>query len=172
MALGCVGTAVEYLSAPKIVSWNDARVLPLTKAMDLVDRASMGFTPISKTEVVRLEVPRAESQDKFDAMLHIYGLNGDSRTVAFRRLPHGYKWIREQEVHQSGNKYKDYDDEFDETIIIEYQIEPANGAPIDKTTIRYLGNDSRLTRSEPLTLDDIKPILEEWRQKRRNKSHD
>src|SRR5216110_1824250 len=76
---------------PEKVSWNDPRLAPLLKAIDAVDRASLGFTPIDRTSIVRLE---SRPQRGYDAMLHIDGRT--SRTIAFRKTSGGYKWTHEQ----------------------------------------------------------------------------
>src|SRR4051812_27869093 len=86
---------------PEKVSWSDPRLSPLLKAIDAVDRASLGFTPIDRSSIVRLE---SRPQAKYDAMLHIDGKT--SRTIAFRRTPEGYKWIHEQEIHTGPRTYK------------------------------------------------------------------
>src|ERR1039457_7348521 len=79
--------------APEKVSPSDPRIVPLIQAAASFDRATYGFTPISTNGDIRLESrPRAS----YDAMLHFYG--DTSRTIAFRKIPSGYKWIEEQEI--------------------------------------------------------------------------
>ena len=65
---------------PEKVTWNDPRIVPMFKAIEAIDRSSLGFTPIQLNATVSLESrPRAQ----YDVMLHVYG--DTSRTIAFRK---------------------------------------------------------------------------------------
>lgn len=64
---------------PEKVSWSDARLAPMIKAIEAVDRSSLGFTPIDPNSTVRLE---SRSRQGYDAMLHI-----DGQTLRNHRLP-------------------------------------------------------------------------------------
>jgi hypothetical protein len=97
---------------PEKVSWSDPRLVLMLKAVEAVDRASLGFTPISRTSTVRLEDrPRAG----YDAMLHIDGAT--SRTIAFRKAADGYRWTHEQEAYTGPKTYKTVDGAFPEQIV-------------------------------------------------------
>jgi len=65
---------------PDRVSLSDPQIQPLVKAMDQVDRASLGFTPVTTNAQISLEL---HSGGPYDAMLHVYGAT--SRTIAFRK---------------------------------------------------------------------------------------
>src|SRR5688572_12696660 len=79
---------------PKPVSFEDPKVQPLLRAVNEVDRAALGFTPLTTNAQLRLETGKRAN---YDAMLHVHGET--SRTIAFRKIPGGYRWIAEQEIH-------------------------------------------------------------------------
>jgi len=151
---------------PEKVSLSDTRVVPLVQAATNFDRAVYGFTPIPINGEVRLEGrPRAA----YDAMLHFYGET--SRTIAFRKIPTGWKWIHEQETFTGPNLYTNVDGVFHEEVVLTYGIEPTSGHSAHKLHVQYHGEDSRLTASNQydLTLAQATPILEEWKQKRQRR---
>jgi hypothetical protein len=142
---------------PQKVSWEDTRLAPLLKAIDAVDRSSLGFTSIDPTSTFRLENrPRAG----YDAMLHIYGHT--SRAIAFRKTSEGYKWIHEQEIYSGPRTYTTVDGTFHEQIIVTYGTEAVSGHAPNKLHIEYWGEDSRLPANQPLTLEQVRPIIAEW----------
>jgi len=99
-------------------------------------------------------------------MLHFYG--DTSRTVAFRKTPDGYKWIHEQETFTGPNLYTNVDGVFHEEIVLTHGIEPTSGHTAHKLHVGYSGADSRLSSVSnrfDLTLAQVRPILDEWRQK-------
>src|SRR4051794_40626748 len=65
---------------PQNVSLSIPETKPLLAAMEKVDRAALGFTPISTNANIRLE---RSSRANYDAMLDVYG--DTSRTIAFRK---------------------------------------------------------------------------------------
>lgn len=125
--------------------------------MDGVDRASLGFSPITTNSQISLELPSAGGA--YDAMLHVYG--STSRTIAFRKTSSGYRWISEQEIHEGPKWYQTVDGTFREYVVIEYQKENVNGIPTNQLYIRYTGNNTNLTGRE-LTLAEVRPILGTW----------
>lgn len=142
---------------PQKVSWEDTRLAPLLKAIDAVDRSSLGFTSIDPTSTFRLENrPRAG----YDAMLHIYGHT--SRTIAFRKTSEGYKWIHEQEIYSGPRTYTTVDGTFHEQIIVTYGTEAVSDHAPNKLHIEYWGEDSRLPANQPLTFEQVRPIIAEW----------
>lgn len=138
----------------------DPRLASFTQAIEAVaDRETLGFSPISEQARVMLE---KGGNAPYDAMLHIYAET--SRTVAFRKNPDGsYKWIAEQELIYGPKNFTTVDGTFQEHLVIEYQIEPVNGIPINQLHIDYNGDDPRLAGRKNLTLSDIQPILKEWK---------
>lgn len=148
---------------PEKVSLDDTRVVPLIQAATNFDRSVYGFTQIPTNADVRLENRPGAG---YDAMLHFYGAT--SRTIAFRKLPSGWRWIHEQEIFQGPNLYTNVDGIFHEEIVLTYDIEPVSGYSTNKLHIQYEGEDSRFTSTtnqHDLTLAQAKPILEEWRKK-------
>src|SRR5437868_12077516 len=73
---------------PQNVSLSSPEIKPLLVAMEKVDRAALGFSPISTNADIRLEL---SSRANYDAMLHVYG--DTSRTIGFRKEGGGYRWI-------------------------------------------------------------------------------
>jgi hypothetical protein len=141
-------------------SISDPRLGPFIKAIEATDRAPLGFSPISSNARVQLE---EGGRAPYDAMLHIYAET--SRTVAFRKEPHGYKWIAEQESFYGPKSFTNIDGTFQEFLVIEFQIERVNGIPTNELRVSYYGEDPRLVGQEHLTLTTIKPILKEWKGK-------
>ena len=148
---------------PEKVSPSDPRITPMLQAAASFDRATYGFTPIPTNGDIRLESrPRAG----YDAMLHFYG--DTSRTIAFRKMPDGYKWIHEQETFTGPNLYTNVDGVFHEEIVLTYGIEPTSGHTANKLHVEYWGDDARLTSNRyDLTLTQARSILEEWGQTHR-----
>ena len=137
------------------------RIQPLLKAAASFDRTAYGFTPLPTTaDDVRFE---SKPNDGYDAMLHIESRT--SRTIAFRKTSGGYKWIGEQEGFRGPKKYTTSDGTFNEMIWLNYDAEPLHvgGFPTNRLCIEYFGEDDRLVLRNDLKLDDIKPILKEWK---------
>lgn len=142
---------------PENVSVLDPRIQPLLRAMDEIDRAGFGFTPVTTNAQIKLEIASGRA---YDAMLHVYGQT--SPTIAFRKTASGYRWTFEQESHQGPGWYQTVDGTFREYILVEYQTDRVDGIPTNQLWIRYMGSDTNLTGRE-LTLDEIRPILAGWR---------
>jgi hypothetical protein len=142
---------------PTNVSLSDPRVLSLLKAMDQVDRAALGFSPIATNAQISLEL---QSGSTYDAMLHVYGAT--SRTIAFRKTGSGYRWISEQEIYEGPKWHQTVDGTFREQMVIEFQTERVNGIPTNTLSIRYTGGDTNLEGRE-FILADVNPILERWK---------
>jgi hypothetical protein len=159
LVAGFVGCGKNPDLSPISVSLDDPRVVPLLKATEQVDRAALGFTPISKTANIRLE----GAGRGYDAMLHIYGET--ERTISFLKTSDGYKCFAEQELYTGPKRYTDHEGTWNEKLVIQYQIEPINGIITNQTYISYMGEDKRLAGHQNMTLDYIAPILKEWQQK-------
>jgi hypothetical protein len=155
----CSLVACDFV--PEKVTWDDPRLVSMQKAIEAVDRNSLGFTPIQKSAAVRLENrPRAQ----YDAMLHIEG--NSSRTIAFRKIGKDYKWIGEQEIFSGPNKYKTVDGIFNEEIVVTYETESVSGHEPNKLHIEYIGDDSQLIGSNRLSLKQAQQKIEEWKIRR------
>ena len=146
---------------PEKVSWDDLRLVPLLKAIEAVDRSSLGFTPIDRSSTVRLE---SRPRGGYDAMLHIDGKT--SRTIAFRKTANGYRWIEEQECYTGPKSYTSVDGTFREQIFVTYAIEPVSGHAPNRLHVDYWGEDPRLPAHQPLTLEQAAPIIAEWNRAR------
>src|SRR5678815_2132119 len=138
---------------PEKVSLTDPRLVPMLRAIAVVDREVLGFTPISPNSDVRLE---SRPRDGYDAMLHIYA--NTRRTIAFRKDKDGYRWIGEQEIHKGPKTYNTPDGPSNEEIVISYELERidpgATGVPLRQVYVRYHGKDTRLAHRDNLTLDE------------------
>ena len=141
---------------PEQISLSDPKIQPLLKAMTEVDRSALGFTPVTTNAQIKLELASGRTHD---AMLHVYG--DTSRTIAFRKIESGYRWIFEQETYKGPKWYQTVDGTFRESMLIEYQTERIDGVPTNQLHIRYTGSDTNLTDRE-LMLADVRPILEKW----------
>jgi hypothetical protein len=159
LAVGVIGLFLfaGWSEIPTNVTLSDPRILPLLKAMDQVDRAALGFSPIATNTQISLEL---QSGSTYDAMLHVYGAT--SRTIAFRKTGSGYRWISEQEIYEGPKWHQTVDGTFREQMVIEFQTEQVNGIPTNTLSIRYTGSDPNL-EGRNFTLADVRPILEEWR---------
>jgi hypothetical protein len=153
--LAAVGCHLQFLPVP--VTLQDPKVQPLLAAIEKVDRAALGFTPIPTNARLNLEVTSGAT---YDAMLHIYGET--SRTIAFRRTADGFRWIAEQETHEGPQWHQTVDGVFRENFVIEYQTETVNGIPTNQVCIRYTGSDRDLLDRD-FTLAEVIPVLERWR---------
>jgi len=152
LSAGC-----EHSLFPQKVSLSDPKIQPLLKAMNQIDRAGLGFTPVTTNAQIRLEIA---SDRAYDAMLHVYGAT--ARTIAFRKTQTGFRWVSEQEIYEGPKWYQTVDGTFRENFVIEYQTEPVNGIPTNRIYIQYTGSDTNLINRE-FTLADVRPILEQWR---------
>lgn len=164
IAILCL-SSVARLAVKTIVrptySVNDEIVRPYLLAMEKVDRASLGFTPISANARIEIEHAFVRTQG-YDVMLHVYAET--SRTIAFRKTADGsYEWIGEQEIFTGPRRYETADGVFNEQIVITYEKVPISGAPLNQVFITYIGDDPRLASKFFLTLQEVRPILEEWR---------
>lgn len=149
--------------APEPVSRDEERLKPLWAAIARVDREPLGFTAIPPDAKLRLEGKQLWGDD-YDAMLHIDGQT--SRTIAFRKVGSGYEWIGEQEIHTGPRTYTSVDGTFKEEITITYKTPRVSGAPVNQARVMYNGDDVRLAGKSNLTLADVTPILQEWKQNR------
>lgn len=141
---------------PEKVLLSDPKIQPFLDAMEQVDRASLGFTPVTTNSDIKLELA---SGGAYDAMLHVYGAT--SRTISFRKTESGYRWTGEQEVYQGPKWYQTVDGTFREFMVIEYQTERINGIPTNQLYIRYSGDDTNLIGRE-FTLAEVLPITAKW----------
>jgi hypothetical protein len=130
----------------------------MLKAIAAVDRASLGFSPIPTSARVQLD---EGGKMPCDALLHIYA--DTSRTVAFRKTQDGYKWLAETEEHYGPKSYTTVGGILQEELVVTYQTEHLDGTPTNQIRVSYYGEDKRLAGRDSLTLEAIKPILEEWK---------
>ena len=155
------------------VSLSDPQLAPMLQAIAAVDRAALGFTPIPTNAVVHLYSRPVAGCDAMLVLDDTPALqNGIDRQIGFRKTANGYKWILEQEIHrgpktftQLGNTDHQWHTAH-EWIVITYETESLTGHPPGKLCVAYDGPDSRIAERKDLTLDEVRPILVEWSQKR------
>jgi len=153
---------------PEKVSFSDPRVTPLLQAATNFDRAAYGFTTIPTSGGIRLE---SRPRWGYDAMLHFDGET--SRTIAFSKAANAWTWIHEQEIFTGPNLFTNVDGVHPEEITLTYGIESISGNTPKELLVQYSGEDPRLTTGSlgsPPTLPQVRPILEEWKQKRERRS--
>jgi len=151
-ALQVYSTALAQFTPQPEFRVYDEEVAPYILALRQVDREALGFTPIEVS--ARIELDRTSgSTATYDVMLHIYG--STSRTIAFGETPEGITWLGEQETHYGP---------FGQEVVITFDTVYISGAPLNQLTIHYFGDDTRLLTDNELTLDDVWPVIEEWRR--------
>jgi hypothetical protein len=144
---------------PERISLSDPRIKPLLDAIAVVDRTSLGFTPIEADAKVTWE--RRPRRD-YDQMLHIYGRT--SRTISFRKTDSGFRWTGEQEIYRGPHTYDSVDGKYREQITVTCELEPVamHGYPLKQLLITYHGEDPRLRKPVGLSWEEVRPILREW----------
>jgi len=133
--------------------------MPFWKAIAAINRDSLGFTPISEKSDISLE-GKSLFDHTYDAILHIDYKT--SRTIAFRKKGDEYIWIGEQEIHMGPRRYTTADGTINEKIIINYDIEPISGFPLNEISVVYDGPDSLLSWRHKLRLVDVDSIIAQW----------
>src|SRR5678816_3307218 len=133
---------------PEKVSLTDPRLVPMLRAIAVVDREVLGFTPISPNSDVRLE---SRPRDGYDAMLHIYA--NTRRTIAFRKDKDGYRWIGEQEIHKGPKTYNTPDgpSQRRDCDFIRTGASGGDWSAVTAGHVRYHGEDTRLAHRDNLT---------------------
>jgi hypothetical protein len=156
---GEVNQASFQKCGPVKMRMNDPAMDRYRPAIQTIDRESLGFTPIPDDAWVEIQ-PVGGPQVWID----IYG--DTSRTIALKQADAEYEWIYEQEIAYGPDQWPDGDGStWQEMVSIDYQTEEVNGVPVNRTIVMYTGRDPRLTSLGPLylSIEDVKPILEEWR---------
>jgi hypothetical protein len=150
----------EMSSAPRYFNADNEEMLPFIAALNAIDRTSLGFTLVPAN--ARVEIEHTVPPATYDVMLHIYA--DTSRTIAFKRKDDGsYVWVGEQEIHTGPNKYLSADGYFNEEVTITYDTVYLSGAPLNRVYITYRGDNAQLQWRDDITLEEIQPILEEWK---------
>lgn len=143
---------------PQQISADDPQLQPFAEAISRVDRVAMGFTPQPISGDIRI----TKTSGYYDAMLHIANRPGLSRVIAFKKIGDSYQWFFEQEQHAGTKTYPDPDGlHHQEVVFILHYTEAGSGYPAHQTAVTYTGEDPRLA-DRPLTLEYVRPILQEW----------
>ncbi len=139
----------------------------MLQAIAAVDRGTLGFTPIPTNAEVHLY---SRSDARYDAMVIIFDTparyGGVYRNIEFRKTATGYKWLREFEFHPGPMTFNQSGHVAHEYISITYDTTGISGVTPNKLRVHYEGPDRRFVRRSELTLDEAKPILAEWSQRR------
>ncbi len=148
---------------PRKMDFTDNELKPYWTAVEKVDRKALGFSEIEKESKISLE-DGSVIEKPYDKMLHIYGKT--SRTIAFELLETGdLKWLGEQEIYSGPEKYQTPDGEFNEQIVLTYELTPISGHKINELNISYHGERPELTGKSILTLETVRPYIKDWIEK-------
>ena len=154
-------------SKSRTLSISDAQLSSELQAMAASDRAALGFSPIPTNAVVHLD---SRSDARRDVEILIFDspkLYSDIyRNVEFRKTESGYKWIRELECYPGPKTFTQSGHTKHEAIYIAYDTTGAMGIASNTLHIHYEGPESPFTSGTELTLDQVRPVLTEWSQKR------
>jgi hypothetical protein len=154
-----------------VVSLSDPRLAPMLQAMAAGDRSSMGFSSIPTNAAVYL-VNRPLRRDAAITIFDTEALYQNIyRDIEFRQTATGYVWEYEIEFHPGPRTFKQSDHTAHEEIYIIYDATGISGVTPNKVHVRYEGPNSRLDNGrfpsgKDLTLEEVRPVLEEWRRKR------
>jgi hypothetical protein len=160
---------ILFQKCPPYLHITDPILEPVIKALKESKRDSFGFSQISSKD--RIEIDGAIGNA--DIWLHVYN-DFSSHDIFFRFRNDKYVWVFEQENYTGPEKWVDSDAAtWEETITLQYQIEDINGGPVNGLMVDYIGHNPRLINMSNnwyLTnnINDVLPILEEWRQWRAN----
>lgn len=144
------------------IGFNDKELKPYWIAIEKVDRKTFGFSDIEKDSKIRLEDdPLIE--ESYYRLLHIYGLT--SRTITLELLDNGdLKWIGEKEIFSGPLKYETIGGEFNEQLILTYELKPISGNKINSLNITYQGERPELINNSNLTLEIVSSYIENWKK--------
>lgn len=136
----------------------DQRLRPYLSAMEAVDRASLGFTPIPPDAKIRV-VPVA-GEEEYD--VHLQDSLGQ-RNILFRENAEGsYEWVGESQAFMGPRRYDTGAGIRNEQIVIAYYRVPVSWAALNQVQVYYSGDDPRLKYEPLLTLKEARGILQEW----------
>lgn len=139
----------------------------MLQAIAVGDRAALGFTSIPTNALVYLDSHPNTRRDVEIIIFDTPALYNDiHRNIEFRKTATSYEWLREFETHPGPRTFKQSGHTAHETISISYDTTGISGGTTNKLHVNYHGFDSRLVSGKELTLDEVRPILAEWSQKR------
>jgi hypothetical protein len=140
---------------------SDERIRPYLSALAAVDRGSLGFTPIP--EDAKILVLPADGERGYDVLLRVHPLG--SRSIYFRENANGsYEWVGESQAFTGPHRYDSGAGIRNEEVVIGYYTVPISGAPLNQVQYYYRGDDPRLRYKPFPTLEEVRPVLEEWRK--------
>ena len=135
------------------------------------DRSSMGFSSIPSNAVVYL-INRPRGRDADIRIFDTEALYEDIyRYVGFRQTATGYVWECEVEVHPGPRTFKQGGHTAHEEINLMYDATWGLGLTPNKVHVRYHGpfdllSGERFPNGRDLSLDEVRPVLQDWGQKR------
>jgi hypothetical protein len=167
LILGIIGYMMigSVLSSPpqQYYDVSDPEIRPFIDAINAVDRQALGFTPILPHTPISLG-RTVGSKATYDVMMYIN--NPTQRTIAFKQQGDTYIWLGEQETHRGPGTYSTEGGQMQEEIVINYETVYLSGFPLNTVAVEYSGRDPRLYNKTYLTLQDVRPILQEWEQEK------
>lgn len=150
----------EELQWPRHTTVDDHLMAPFLHARDVAGAEQYGFTHLEPD--ARVEIDRTVgNKATYDIMLHIYG--STSRTIAYKEVGDSFVWLGEQEIHRGPGEYLSEGFKRKEEIVITYETVYLSGAPLNQVHVIYTGKNPRLADKSKLTVEDVRPVLDEWR---------
>jgi hypothetical protein len=143
---------------------SDPKLKPMVDALNASKRLSLGFSPITNQDHIKLE----DGWGAGDAGMSASNDFSD-HYIQFKRTGDWYVWIYESEEFKGPEKWYDSDAaEWQETITLQYQVLEINGGPVKDLMVDYIGHDPRLQNNSQNwylsnKVQTVKPVLDEWR---------
>ena len=156
---GC--NALEWLGGVTHDQLESPRLKPYLEAADRSRRADLGFTPLPREGLVRVERPR--SKRHYDVMLHIERANV-SRTVAFLLRGDTPEWSGEQEIHYSEREFTTVDGTGQEHLVLSFSTVKGSGVP-KGGYVSYWGPDQVLRQrsmQNQIPVSEVHTIWATW----------
>jgi hypothetical protein len=141
----------------------DEVVKPFIQAINQSNRLSLGFSPIPHDATVIKGCDGSK-----DSICISYGPstgwgNYSNWMVFFKGINDGYVWIGEQETHAGPHRYENIYISYFTDLIPGCNCRPPEAKPNNILIVEYRGEDPRLKKPN-LTLEDIRPVLIEWKE--------
>jgi len=140
---------------------DDPRLARLWEAAAVFGRARQGFSPLPVTGDVVFE----HRPDEGAAVIHTCQRSDRAyRTIHFRLAQGSVRWIGEQQSFRSGRNFEDrYAGTLQEEIVLDYEIEPVAGFPLNQLNILYRGPATgRGGPPASPSQEEARRLLREW----------
>lgn len=142
----------------------DDSVKPLLQAINQSNRLALGFSPIPLEAriVIQHYTYNSTAAAYISVEPHTEWGSYTGWAISFAQNGNAYQWVGESEIYAGPNRY--------ENIYIQYSTKQGwpyytqqGDIPVNTLVVEYRGKDTRLKKTN-LTLDDVRPILSEWKK--------